>query len=61
MESSSEKPEAMTDAEALQRLIAAVDRYMAAKGGPEVEWILSFNALLVALQQAKTIREKDTR
>ena len=45
----------MTDAEALQRLIAAVDRYMAAKGGPEAEWILSFNALLVALQQAKTV------
>ena len=42
----------------LQSLVAAVDRYMAAKGRDDAEWVASFNGLLAALQAAKRALEQ---
>jgi hypothetical protein len=42
---------------ALRELVAALERYLAAKGRDDAEWVESFNALMTALQAAKRAME----
>ena len=43
----------MTDRDALQQLVTALERYFAAKGRGDTQWVEAFNKLLSALQAAK--------